>query len=198
MTSKVDSSSVQATIGDLRITVMDGEQVVSVDRVTPHEQYSACSYSHNNYDIAMLRTSKPMSWKFTEDGFGSVNRVCLPHPYDEYRPGENVSVSGWGVMSEDEGRISNVLNVVTVPVVGLEECKAAYGQRVNNNHVCAGLRQGGKDSCQGDSGGPLVRKRGGQTELVGIVSFGYGCAQAGSPGVYTKVSHYINWIEDHL
>ena len=118
-----------------------------------------------------------MAWIFTKDGYGSVNRICLPHRNDEYYPGENVTVSGWGVMSEDEGSISNVLNAVDVPIVSNEDCKVAYKQRVNKDHVCAGLRQGGKDSCQGDSGGPLIRRRGGQSELVGIVSFGYGCAQ---------------------
>lgn len=188
----------QATIGDLRITVADGEKTIGIERVTAHEQYSACSYSHNNYDLAMLKTSQPMNWILTEDGFGSVNRVCLPHPNDEYRTGENVTVSGWGVMAEDEGKISNVLNAVDIQVVSLQECRIAYGQRVSKDHVCAGVRQGGKDSCQGDSGGPLVRRKNGQMELVGVVSFGYGCAQAGSPGVYTKVSHYINWIRKNL
>lgn len=197
-TSTVEASSVQATIGDLRITVADGEQVVGIEKVTPHQQYSACSYSHNNYDIAILKTTKPMAWIFTKDGFGSVNRICLPHPNDDYEEGANVTVSGWGVMSEGEGTISNSLNAVDVPVVPIDECKVVYGQRVNKDHVCAGLKQGGKDSCQGDSGGPLMRTRGGQKELVGIVSFGYGCAQPGSPGVYTKVSHYIDWIEQNL
>lgn len=197
-TSNIEPSSIQATIGDLRITVADGEQTIGIEKVTAHQQYSACSYSHNNYDIALLKTTRPMPWVFTKDGFGSVNRICLPHRGDEYAVGENVTVSGWGVMSEGEGTISNVLNAVDVPVVSYQDCKAAYGQRVNQDHVCAGLKQGGKDSCQGDSGGPLMRKRGNQAELVGIVSFGYGCAQAGSPGVYTKVSHYIDWIEKNL
>lgn len=197
-TSSIEPSSIQATIGDLRITVADMEQVIGIEKVTPHQQYSACSYSHNNYDIAILKTAKPMPWIFTEKGYGSINRICLPHPNDEYQEGENVTVSGWGVMSEGEGTISNVLNAVDIPIVSNEECKVAYGQRVNQDHVCAGLAQGGKDSCQGDSGGPLFRKRGGQSELVGIVSFGYGCAQANTPGVYTKVSHYIDWIEKNL
>lgn len=188
----------QATVGDTRITVADGEQVMAIEKVTPHQRYSACSYSHNNYDIAILKTAKSMAWVFSQDGYGSVNRICLPHVNDEYVEGENTTVSGWGVMSEGEGTISNNLNAVDVPIVSNEECKIAYGQRVNQDHVCAGLKQGGKDSCQGDSGGPLARRRGKQAELVGIVSFGYGCAQAGSPGVYTKVSHYIDWIEKNL
>jgi len=197
-TSSVDPSAIRATIGDLRITVADGEQIIGIEKVTPHQKYSACSYSHNNYDLALLKTNRPMNWIFTKDGFGSINRVCLPHPNDEYSAGENATVSGWGVMREGEGTISNVLNAVDIPIISYEECRAAYGQRVNRDHVCAGLKQGGKDSCQGDSGGPLVRQRNGRAELIGIVSFGYGCAQAGSPGVYTKVSHYIDWIEKNL
>lgn len=197
-TSTVDPSTIQATIGDLRITVADGEQQVGIEKVTAHQQYSACSYSHNNFDIAILKTSRPMSWVFTKDGFGSINRVCLPRPGDNYEPGENVTVSGWGVMSEGEGTISNVLNAVDIPVVSYQECRAAYGQRVNQDHVCAGLKLGGKDSCQGDSGGPLVRRRNGLAELVGIVSFGYGCARPDNPGVYTKVSNYIDWIQKNL
>lgn len=197
-TSSVEASSVTATIGDLAITKQDGEQVVPIAKVTPHSSYSACSYSHNNYDIAILKTATPMSWVLTSDGNGSVNRVCLPYPGESYRAGENVTVSGWGVLESNEGSISNVLNAVQVPIVSYEECRLAYGSRVNKDHVCAGERQGGKDSCQGDSGGPLVRQINGRTELVGIVSFGYGCAQAGSPGVYTKVSSYIDWIQRHL
>lgn len=197
-TSTLEAASVTATVGDLRITQPDGEQVISIEKVTAHQRYSACSYSHNNFDIAILRTSKPMAWIFTKDGFGSVNRVCLPKTNTEYAVDETATVSGWGVMVEGEGSISNVLNSVEVPIVSYADCKRAYGARVNQDHVCAGLKAGGKDSCQGDSGGPLVRRRNGQAELVGIVSFGYGCAKPDAPGVYTKVSHYIDWIEKNL
>ena len=44
---------------------------------------------------------------------------------------------------------------------------------------------------QGDSGGPLTND---QNELVGIVSWGRGCARAGYAGVYTRTANYINWI----
>ena len=73
----------------------------------------------------------------------------------------------------------------------------------NETMFCAGEETGGIDSCQGDSGGPLVvpnlSKTGHTTNhLAGIVSWGIGCARAGLPGVYTKVSNYIDWIEDRM
>jgi secreted trypsin-like serine protease len=64
--------------------------------------------------------------------------------------------------------------------------------------ICAGYRpktgEQGKDSCTGDSGGPLTRFTGGKRVLVGIVSVGVGCAIAGQPAVYTRVSAYEKWI----
>ena len=63
---------------------------------------------------------------------------------------------------------------------------------------CAGLSKGGKDSCQGDSGGPAVKIEKNKATLVGVVSFGDGCAEPGKPGLYTRVSNYLDWIEENL
>jgi hypothetical protein len=64
--------------------------------------------------------------------------------------------------------------------------------------ICAGLPTGGIDACQGDSGGPLVSAIAGRATLVGIVSTGTGCALADYPGIYTRISHYSNWISKHV
>lgn len=64
---------------------------------------------------------------------------------------------------------------------------------LTNNMFCAGYGEGGIDSCQGDSGGPIVYNG----TLLGLVSWGHGCARANAPGVYTKVANYITWIHDH-
>lgn len=78
----------------------------------------------------------------------------------------------------------------TVPIVGYATCDINYGN-ITTGMICAGYMQtGGVDACQGDSGGPLVCNG----YLTGIVSWGYGCAQPGYPGVYTNVSYYYNWI----
>ena len=55
-----------------------------------------------------------------------------------------------------------------------------------------------KDSCQGDSGGPLTVEHDGVSILVGVVSFGFGCARENMPGMYARVSEITDWIDDVL
>lgn len=66
--------------------------------------------------------------------------------------------------------------------------------------ICAGLKEGKKDSCKGDSGGPFVCKD--QTNdrfvLWGAVSWGVGCARAGQPGLYTNIQHFLPWIDNTM
>ncbi|MDR7300681.1 S1 family peptidase [Haloactinomyces albus] len=117
-----------------------------------------------------------------------------PQDGELYRAGTRATVLGWGATSED-GSTSRVLRKVTVPVVGDAECSEAYPSRYSSRvMMCAGLPQGGVDGCQGDSGGPLVA--GGR--LIGIVSWGRGCARPGSPGVYTRVLTYHQDIRQQL
>lgn len=107
------------------------------------------------------------------------------------------NVSGFGALRED-GKSPMLLQFVQVMVLNDSKCRVYkhYESRVN---LCAGDMEGRKDSCQGDSGGPLVVTGGssGHT-LIGIVSYGRGCARKGFPGVYTRVSSYIPFIMTHL
>lgn len=198
-TATIESSGVMATIGDHSIRSSDGEVEVDIEKITPHEKYDACNFYANDHDIALIKTGSPIEFKFTSDGYGSINRPCMPQSKDmAYKEGESVIVSGWGVTRDNSGSLSNILRYVQVPLVNTTRCQDTYGSRVTSDHVCAGYQSGGKDSCQGDSGGPLVRVVDNKYELVGIVSFGYGCGQPGAPGVYTRVASYIDWIKANL
>ena len=86
-----------------------------------------------------------------------------------------------------------------VPIVSRDMCrhKQSYGEKITKNMLCGGLRKGGVDSCQGDSGGPFVCKNPEnpkQWTLVGVTSWGKGCARALKYGVYANVRRYLPWI----
>jgi secreted trypsin-like serine protease len=111
--------------------------------------------------------------------------VKVADPSASYAPGTKATVLGWGRIA-DGGDRSDYLRRGVVPLVADKSCASSYGDYNPKSMVCAGYSQGGIDACQGDSGGPLVV---GGT-LIGIVSWGQGCAKAGKPGVYTRVSTY--------
>jgi secreted trypsin-like serine protease len=66
---------------------------------------------------------------------------------------------------------------------------------ITDGMLCVGFAAGGKDACQGDSGGPIFFDNGIEQILVGIVSWGYGCAQTNRYGVYARVSSYLSFLE---
>merc|ERR1712106_441389 len=146
--------------------------------------------NHHLYnDICLLELSG-------EADFSSsvIGAISLPSEGKEYSAGTMCTVSGWGTTSEG-GSLGQTLMKVTVPVVSDDDCRAAYGQSdVADSMICAGLDEGSKDSCQGDSGGPFMCG----SELSGVVSWGYGCAEAGFPGVYTQTSYFISWLNSHM
>ncbi len=88
-----------------------------------------------------------------------------------------------------------------VPLLPSWQCKKRYGERfTSHDMLCAGsmtsdLRKHA-DSCQGDSGGPLVcQGEAGRWVLTGVISWGHGCGDPSYPGVYSRVSRYLPWIE---
>ncbi|CAJ1963773.1 unnamed protein product [Cylindrotheca closterium] len=110
--------------------------------------------------------------------------------------GQLLTVIGVG-NTEEDGEQSNILQELTVPAVSLEACndeESYNGDIIDEVMFCAGVIEGGQDSCQGDSGGPIVAVDGDTHVQVGVVSWGYGCAQADFPGVYARTSSAMDWI----
>jgi len=155
------------------------EQTRSVSRIISHPNYNANTYAN---DIALMQLSSP----FTTDTWTRAANL----PASGAGVSGNLVVAGWGTTSSG-GSLSSILLKVTVPFVTTAVCQQGYGNQIVAGMICAGT--GGRDSCQGDSGGPLHQG----TTLVGIVSWGYGCAVAGYPGVYASVPYYRTWISQN-
>ena len=145
-----------------------------------------------NEDIAIVKLATPLNMD------DDVQGVCLPSPDFNPPAGSICYVSGWGTLQESGGPLPAELQYVDVPVVSQSSCNIAYDNFITSNMICAGFDEGGKDSCQGDSGGPFVCMENDVPVITGIVSFGIGCAQADYPGVYTRVSPYVNWIKSNM
>ncbi|MGW2748756.1 S1 family peptidase [Streptomyces sp. NPDC001450] len=136
----------------------------------------------NGDDVAVLTLSTSMP--YTAAKYVSSSQTGV------YAAGSTARILGWGTTSEN-GSSSNQLRTATVPVVSDSSCKSSYGSDyVQTDMVCAGYTSGGVDTCQGDSGGPLLI--GGV--LAGITSWGEGCAEAGYPGVYTRLTTFSNLV----
>ncbi|MGI5379187.1 S1 family peptidase [Streptomyces sp. CA-251387] len=111
-----------------------------------------------------------------------------------YATGATARIVGWGTTSSN-GSSSNQLRTATVPIVSNSSCASSYGSDfIASDMVCAGYTSGGVDTCQGDSGGPLLI--GGV--LAGITSWGEGCAQAGYPGVYTRLTTFSDEVTEQV
>uniref|UniRef100_A0A0A1XSC5 Plasma kallikrein n=1 Tax=Zeugodacus cucurbitae TaxID=28588 RepID=A0A0A1XSC5_ZEUCU len=170
---------------DGRVSTIDRK----LDKIIVHDGYSTRNLDN---DIALLRFTEPVELR------EPLRPVCLAEADKTYED-ELAVVTGWGAVKEG-GFIADRLQEVQVPVMSQETCrKSKYGSsRITDNMLCAGYAEGGKDSCQGDSGGPLhvANNATKSYQLAGVVSWGEGCARPNAPGVYTRVSQYLDWIDE--
>lgn len=166
-----------------------GAEIFTAKRVIPHPQYNGSTL---DYDYALLELSGDSALRTIE-----LNNTEIQIPEQDSQDVINVWTSGWGATNEGSYSLPRILNKVEVPLVTTAACNAttAYNGEVTERMICAGYKQGGKDSCQGDSGGPLYIARGnGDFSLVGVVSWGQGCARPNKYGVYAKVNSVTDWI----
>ncbi|MFE5814494.1 S1 family peptidase [Streptomyces sp. NPDC056479] len=137
-------------------------------------------------DVAVLTLSTSMS--YTPASYVDSSDTGV------YAAGTTARILGWGTTSSN-GSSSNQLRTATVPTVSNSSCSSSYGSDfIASDMVCAGKTSGGVDTCQGDSGGPLLI--GGV--LAGITSWGEGCAQAGYPGVYTRLTTFSDEVTEQV
>ena len=196
-------------LGTQNLTVGDG--LFDIDALVIHGGYTKATKLD---DIALARLVVDPRIAAFEKGGRLAAVPLMGAGARDFDPGEALRVTGWGWMGQrNEGdkvtRLDSArklqrnpadLQQLTLNYLPDGQCAKEYGEFYGPGALCAGTlaadgsMEAGKDSCQGDSGGPLTREEdGGKRSLVGVVSGGKGCG-AGKPAVYTRVSHYADWI----
>ncbi|XP_050350283.1 serine protease Hayan-like [Nymphalis io] len=164
------------------------------NRYKPPRQY---------YDIALVELDGkvPFLWR--------IHPSCLWTKFEN--PG-TAALTGWGVIDISTRNSSPVLQKADIQILDYEECDKKLEDRKNRkwggfmrHQLCAGNKTGGVDTCQGDSGGPLqflipLKQpnpvlRWNLHHIIGVTSFGFGCARRDTPSVYTRVASFVGWIE---
>jgi len=186
----------------------------TLSQVVVHQNYK--SSPATTFDFCLLELEEPADVGHT------IVPVCLGE--DHHAPaGKKCFVTGWGnsgprsalgfgellrlVDEAEAGKLpkefvpmlrgTNVIHQVDVNIAEQSVCNTAYNGVISSDMICASAP--GKDTCQGDSGGPLVcQAEDGNMHLVGVTSWGRGCASPGYPGVYGRISHVQDWITETM
>ncbi|XP_067399050.1 transmembrane protease serine 9-like [Emydura macquarii macquarii] len=175
-------STATVRLGEYNLRQVDeSEQMRLASKLIPHPSYNPTTKDN---DIMLIKLVTPVQINSNVHPIALASRT-VPS-------GTNCLVSGWGTTTTPTPSFPALLQCATLQIISAADCQKAYPRSVTDNMVCAGLPEGGVDSCQGDSGGPLVCS----SSLQGIVSWGLEeCALPQKPGVYTKISKYIDWIQ---
>ena len=179
-------------------------QIGRYDRSDPNDQYESFSIVqeivHPQYDPDGFGYDKML---VILDGQSTALPVLINRDPSVPANGEQVTVMGWGLTDPEDGSsVSPVLKEASLVAMSNEECEQSksgvlwgdsYQGLISPDMLCA--TDVGEDSCQGDSGGPLIITGSNGDVQVGVVSWGFACADSDFPGVYSRVSYDANWID---
>ena len=169
-------------------------KIIEVEKVLIHPDYDTWT---NENDVALMFLSEPAPC--AADGRTKTVTLDRSDSFDPY-VGEKLMVAGWGATNKQGSKYPNKLHEVALDFIDNDACASKWGPGYISPDVmlCAWDPNKEKDSCFADSGGPLFvdTADGGVTE-IGIVSFGPLTCAASKPGVYARVSHFADWIDEN-
>merc|ERR1712001_239146 len=172
--------------------VNEGGKVISVKKATMHPDYNKKTMDN---DIAVLELSEELT--FTD----KIKPACLPSSATKDFSGTASTISGWGgtigygprdPRPKQPQQCGLKETMVKVLAGSDAKCSGVLGTSSSTIKLCAWAKD--TDTCQGDSGGPLTVPENGKYTLVGVVSYGWGCASS-TPGIYARVQGFLPWIK---
>ncbi|NXS21182.1 HGFA factor, partial [Mystacornis crossleyi] len=178
----------------------DVTQTFEIEKYILHPHYSV--FNPTEHDIALIKLKKNGQRCAVKSQF--VQPICLPDSNTVFPDHLKCQISGWGHKHENISGYSDVLQETLVPLIPEEKCRSPeiYGTELTENMFCAGYFDSKSDACQvmlgGDSGGPLACEKNDISYLYGIISWGDGCGRVNKPGVYTRVTNYVKWINEKI
>ncbi|NWT21231.1 ACRO protein, partial [Vireo altiloquus] len=183
-------SMVYVVIGATQLTQPGPEAVVrNVKQLLVHQDYDPDDMS---YDIALLELDQPVQCS------PYIQLACVADPTLKVSELQNCWVAGWGSTAPRALKSSDHLQEAKVQLIDLKLCNSSrwYAGDIHTHNLCAGYPQGTIDTCQGDSGGPLMCQDNNADFwwVIGLTSWGKGCARARRPGVYTSTQYFYDWI----
>ncbi|CAF2840636.1 unnamed protein product [Rotaria sp. Silwood2] len=198
------ASCVEQAIGDIsELSILAGTNYLhyasstiiqqrSIIQVVIHPDYDA---STSTNDIAILKFS-PLA--ISSDSKIAV--ICLPkQDEDPFQIDADLVLIGWGYISGSDTVPSNSLQQVTVQAFSLTSSKCQQLQIADSSvQFCAGTINGDQGLCGADNGSPLMTFVNDRWVLAGIATSNLGCGKAGYPGVFTRVSSFISFINSNI
>lgn len=188
----LDISTIEIRIGLTNLQDVTNENLFFIRKLTVHDDFQPETYKN---DIALIRLDRPVRLSDT------TQILCLPRfTSSVYPPVNRTTIAiGWGhtidPLKDPNSLLPSHLQQTSLPI--LSNC---FQQELDapDQQFCAGYEDGSSDTCQADSGSPLMLFEEEHWELAGIVSYGIGCGEKLLPGVYIRVSAFLDWINDRI
>ncbi|XP_017476244.1 PREDICTED: serine protease persephone-like isoform X2 [Rhagoletis zephyria] len=170
---------------------------IRIKKIHVHPEYSSASVYN---DIGLLELESDVVYTT------NVYPTCLYTEPEDPSASSVLYVSGWGVINKRTREKSNILLKARQTIVENQRCNESYvdnglTRRISvgiiSSQMCAHDPGLTKDACQGDSGGPLilvVDEALSKFRVVGVISAGFSCGST-TPGLYTRVSAFLDYIE---
>jgi V8-like Glu-specific endopeptidase len=190
----IRADQIDAHVGITSISERSAASRVQLSEVIVHPEWDATRFRN---DIALLRIATPVAFN------ARVQAIALPVGLDAatWPPvGTPAITSGWGA-TQFGGSPSNQLRRAQVQILGGpgDVLCGQYGANFDVGvEICAGVPAGGVDACQGDSGSPLTIDAAGIPVLAGLTSVGFECGRADFPGIFTRVTSFISWLQQYV